>query len=87
MNHIEPAMMSFVRFRRLVTGTSLESPARYRSYEDWLNSKYGPNYAEHGGTYQIKWEHFVYSEETGCYELHLDRRRNNVNYWYNQYNS
>lgn len=59
-----------------------ESPARYTSEEEWANSKYGPDYAQHGGTYKIKWEHFVWSDETQYYELHLQERRDRANYWY-----
>lgn len=63
-----------------------ESPSSYKSREEWLNGKYGPNYAEHGGTYQIKWERYEWSEQLQKYELDLKRRRSASRYWYNNMN-
>ncbi len=64
---------------------NFESPARFSSKAAWESSKYGPNYAAHGGTYKISWDRFVWSDETGKYELDLQKRRDSANYWYKEY--
>ncbi|MEZ3517065.1 MAG: peptidoglycan-binding protein [Lachnospiraceae bacterium] len=63
-----------------------ESPSSYKSRDEWLNGKYGPNYAEHGGTYQIKWERYEWSDQLQKYELDLKKRRSAARYWYNNMN-
>ena len=60
-----------------------ESPSSYKNRDEWLNGKYGPNYAQHGGTYQIKWERYEWSEQLQKYELDLKNRRSAAKYWYN----
>ena len=59
-----------------------ESPSSYKIREEWLNGKYGPNYAQHGGTYQIKWERYEWSDQLQKYELDLKKRRSAAKYWY-----
>jgi hypothetical protein len=57
-----------------------ESPARYASKAAYEASKYGQPGKNH-----IKWERFVWSEETGNYELDLQKRRDAANYWYKEH--
>ena len=60
----------------------VERPARSKDYDAWLNGKYGPNYAQHGGTYMIKWERYEWSEQLQLYELDLKGRRTAAKHWY-----
>ena len=60
-----------------------ESPSSYKNREQWLNGKYGPNYAAYGGTYQINWERYEWSDQLQKYELDLKNRRSAAKYWYN----
>ena len=60
-----------------------ESPSSYKSREEWLKGKYGPDYAKHGGTYKIEWERYEWSEQLQKYELDLKKRRSASHYWYN----
>ncbi len=60
-----------------------ESPSCYSSYEQWENGKYGPNYASHGGEYEIAWGRYEWSDQLNKYELDLKGRRSAAMYWYN----
>ena len=60
-----------------------ESPSSYKNHDEWLNGKYGPNYKQHGGTYEIKWERYEWSDQLQKYELDLKKRRSASRYWYN----
>lgn len=60
-----------------------ESPSSYKNHDEWLNGKYGPNYKQHGGKYEIKWERYEWSDQLQKYELDLKKRRSASRYWYN----
>ncbi len=45
----------------------VESPSSYKNKSAWENGKYGPNYAQHGDTYQIKWERYTWSDQAQKY--------------------
>ena len=60
-----------------------ESPSSYKDKASWENGKYGPNYAQHGGEYMIKWERYTWSDQLQKYELDLGNRRSAAYYWYN----
>ena len=66
----------------LLNGGLVESPSSYENEDAWLNGKYGPNYAQHGGTYMIKWERYEWSEQLQLYELDLKGRRTAAKHWY-----
>lgn len=61
----------------------VEKPSSYKTKTDWENGKYGPNYAQHGGTSKISWDRYVWSDLLQTHELDLAKRRNGANYWYN----
>ena len=63
----------------------VESPSSYKNKSAWENGKYGPNYAQHGGTYQIKWERYTWSDQAQKYLLDLGKRRAAADYWYKKF--
>ena len=63
----------------------VESPSSYKNKSEWENGKYGPNYAQYGGTYQIKWERYTWSDQAQKYLLDLGKRRAAADYWYKKF--
>lgn len=64
---------------------NVECPSSYKTKAGWENGKYGPNYAQHGGTYFISWERYTWSEQEQTHLLDLGKRRAAADYWYNKF--
>jgi hypothetical protein len=57
-----------------------ESPARFPNKEAYLASKYGQ-----AGENHINWNRFVWSDETKCFELDLQKRRDSAFYFIREF--